>query len=137
MTVTTALSEQDVLDAVAEMVNAFGASDTEAYFDCFDESATFIFYYEPQRLNSRKEYESVWQSWLDQGITVASCRSTNQRVQLAGATALFLHDVETEVAENGIVETRWERETITFTRLDDGSVRAIHEHLSAQPERAE
>ncbi|MFE7420004.1 YybH family protein [Rhodococcus sp. NPDC057529] len=137
MAASTELSEQDVLDAVETMVNAFGASDTEAYFDCFDESATFIFYYEPQRLNSRKEYQTVWQSWLDQGITVTSCQSTNQRVQLAGTSALFLHDVETTVDEDGTVETRWERETITFARFDDGSVRAIHEHLSARPERVE
>jgi hypothetical protein len=35
--------------------------------------------------------------------------------------------------DNGKVETRLERETIVFARFPDGSVRAIHEHLSERP----
>jgi ketosteroid isomerase-like protein len=131
---TEPLTEDEVLAAAAHMVAVFGRNDTAAYFDCFDESATFLFYYEPDRLNSRADYERLWESWMREGIRVTSCRSLNQRVQIAGSCGLFLHDVESTFARDGEVDFRRERETIVFARVADGSVRCIHEHLSSTPD---
>jgi ketosteroid isomerase-like protein len=133
MTTPAPLTTGEVLQAAEAMIGAFAASDTEAYFNCFDESATFIFYYEPARLESRAEYRVLWDAWMGQGVKVTSCRSLNQRVQLVGSCGVFTHDVESTFEENGELEQRRERETIIFARFDDGSIRSIHEHLSASP----
>jgi ketosteroid isomerase-like protein len=123
------LTENEVLHAASTLVEAFGSTDTGAYFDCFTEDASFVFYTEASRFDSRAAYERVWAQWLAEGWSVAGCSSTNHLVQLLGSTAVFTHDVVTTTSTGGAPETTRERETIVFRRTDRG-VQAVHEHLS-------
>lgn len=72
----------------------------------------------------------LWQSWLAEGWQVTECVSSNPLIQLLGDTAVFCHDVTTTINTG---ETTLERETIIFHRSDDGSILAVHEHLSPLP----
>jgi ketosteroid isomerase-like protein len=124
------LTTEDVRTAAARLVDAFGATDTAAYFDAFAEDATFVFHTEAHRVDTRAGYERLWSTWLAEGWRVVSCRSSNSLIQLLGSTAVFTHDVETVTqVGTGPEETTRERETIVF-RAADGTVRAVHEHLS-------
>lgn len=130
--------EQTVLTEAAALVNDFAGGVSAEYFRHFASDAKFVFYTHPKRLESRDEYEHLWQSWqTEDGFQVLSCRSTNTHVQLVhDDVAVFSHDVETQVStRSGGVETLHEQETIVFARDDEKWV-AIHEHLSpasAQP----
>lgn len=129
--------EQVTLDeierAAEKLVDAFAATDTAGYFAAFAEDATFVFHTEARRLENRAAYESLWNSWLEDGWRVVSCTSSNPRIQLLGSTAVFTHDVETVTRTgDGPGETTHERETIVFHR-SGGSVTAVHEHLSPLP----
>jgi ketosteroid isomerase-like protein len=115
------------------LVAAFAATDTEAYFACFDESASFIFHSEPGRLERREDYRLLWKSWLAEGWRVRGCSSSNRRIQLCGPAAVFSHDVSTTVETSGVREVLAERETIIFSRAAGGEVLAVHEHLSPLP----
>ncbi|MHA7286969.1 YybH family protein [Arthrobacter sp. MDT3-44] len=128
----THLTEEDVTRAAAVLVDAFRATDTRAYFDCFAEDATFVFSTEDRRLDSRGAYEQLWAEWLAAGWRVTACSSSNPRVQLLGDVAIFTHDVRTTTSTAGVPETTHERETIVFHR-SGGAVRAVHEHLSPVP----
>ncbi|MHA7279673.1 YybH family protein [Arthrobacter sp. MDT2-2] len=129
---TDQLTEDDVLRAAATVVEAFGATDTRRYFDCFTADATFVFHGEDQRLDSRPAYEELWARWLQDGWRVTECLSSNQRVQLLGGTAVFTHDVLTTTTTDDVSDTSRERETIVFHRVGD-AVKAVHEHLSPVP----
>ncbi|XER99974.1 nuclear transport factor 2 family protein [Streptomyces sp. S1D4-11] len=63
---------------------------------------------------------------------ILGCASSAQLIQHFGDTAVFSHDVETQVATHAGEETVHERETIVFTRADNGGWVAVHEHLSAR-----
>lgn len=116
--------------AAARIVGAFGAHDTVAYFGGFAPEATFVFHAHPEVLTSRNAYEQVWAGWEAEGFRVHACRSSNARVDLVGTdTAVFVHDVDTDVETAGARETVAERETIVFRRADGGWL-AVHEHLS-------
>ncbi len=130
-----ALSREEVQEAADRLVAAFAATDTEAYFAAFSPQATFIFHPEAQRLGSRSAYRTLWDSWLASGWRVLECRSSEQDIQLLGATAVFSHRVATtvQIGREGGLETSDERETIIFSRASDGSVVCVHEHLSACP----
>ncbi|MBO9524430.1 MAG: nuclear transport factor 2 family protein [Nocardioidaceae bacterium] len=121
------LTTEDVLEAADHLVAAFAATDTDAYFDCFAEDATFVFHPEPARLDDRAAYERLWATWLADGWKVLECESTARLVQLLGDVAVFSHDVRTVTTDG---ETH-ERETIVFTRQGE-RVLAVHEHLSPQ-----
>lgn len=127
------LTRDEVQTAAQRLVAAFAATDTEAYFDAFAEDATFVFHTEPARLESRSEYRALWESWTAEGWAIESCISTNVRIQLAGPSAIFTHDVHTVAGTPGAAEETRERETIVFARTADGSVLAVHEHLSPAP----
>ena len=127
------ITEAEVVDVAATMVEAFSNSRTEDYFACFDENATFLFHPEERRLESRAAYRSIWDGWMAEGLRVTSCKSTNRRIQLHGPVALLTHDVETELDDNGTLSTSFERETIVFAKNPDGSVSCLHEHLSIDP----
>ena len=60
---------------------------------------------------------------------------TREEVERAAAAlvAAFVHDVRTTTETGGVAETTAERETIVFHRTADGSVSAVHEHLSPVP----
>ena len=131
-----ALSREEVQEAADRLVAAFAATDTEAYFSAFSPQATFIFHPEAQSLGSRSAYRTLWDSWLASGWRVLECRSSEQDIQLLGATAVCSHRVATtvQIDREGGRETSDERETIIFSRALDGSIVCVHEHLSACPQ---
>lgn len=121
----------DVKKAAANLVGHFGASRVSEYFQCFSESADFIFYTHTERLKSRKAYEDLWKSWeAEMNFKVLSCTSSDQDIRMVGdGVAIFTHNVSTEISTNDGVDTVSERETIVF-ELSNNSWVAIHEHLS-------
>ncbi|WP_459385585.1 cyclase family protein [Arthrobacter humicola] len=131
-----ALSREEVQEAADRLVAAFAATDTESYFAAFSPEATFIFHPEAQRLGSRSAYRTLWDGWLAGGWRVLECRSSEQDIQLLGATAVFSHRVATTVRvdRDGGRDTSDERETIIFSRAPDGGIVCVHEHLSACPQ---
>ncbi len=125
--------EQQVRQAAAALVAAFGEGRVEDYFACFTPGATFLFHTTPRRLETLAGYRALWARWeADDGFRVRACESTRGLVQLLGDVAVFLHDVRTEVEADGVGTTLLERETIVFARGADGW-RAVHEHLSPVP----
>ena len=124
----------EVLAAADHLVGRFGSHDTAAYFACFAEDATFVFYNHPVRLASRAEWEALWHMWeTEDGFRVTGCRSSGQAVQVVDPDlAVFTHSVETDVALDGAASTSHERETIVFRRRPLGWL-AVHEHLSPAP----
>lgn len=129
------LTEDEVLAAAAALVEAFGATRTDEYFAAFAPDATFVFHTEDRRLESRAEYEALWNAWLADGWSVTACRSSDILVQVLGETAVFSHTVRTTAGPAAAPETTSERETIVFARRD-GRLLAVHEHLSALPASA-
>lgn len=127
------LTEAEVFGAARDLVAAFAATETGAYFDCFAEDATFVFHTEPHRLENRADYERLWADWLDDGWRVTECLSTDPRLQLMGSVAVFTHEVRTTTSTAGVTDTTRERETIVFRRTERG-VQAVHEHLSPIPD---
>ncbi len=122
------------LAAVDTIIENFGHHRRDAYFAGFAADATFLFHTMPNRLDSRAAYEQVWDSWeSDNGFQVHSATSTNRRIQVfgdgAGHTAIFSHDVLTELTLDGMRETVAECETIVLERRD-GVWLCVHEHLS-------
>ncbi|MFI7584960.1 YybH family protein [Kocuria sp. M1N1S27] len=131
------LTREEVERAAAALVAAFAATDTRAYFDAFAPDADFVFHTEPDRLPDRDSYERLWRGWLADGWRVLSCESSGAVVHLCGEAAVFVHDVRTTTETDGVTGTTAERETIVFHRTADGSVTAVHEHLSPVPTNAE
>lgn len=126
-------AESGVLAAANRLVDAFSRHDTEAYFAAFAEDASFIFHNLDRVLSRREDYRDEWRLWEERdGFRVLGCRSSDQRVQIAGEVAVFTHKVETEVSVGGETMTNLERETIVFRR-EDGQWIAFHEHLSVLP----
>lgn len=125
---------QQVLQAAADLVDAFASNDTARYFACFSEDATFLFHTLPQPLNSRLAYEQVWQQWQAEGFAVLGCTSSNGQVSLQGDVAIFLHDVATHLRIADEELHLRERETIVFRQYGERWL-ACHEHLS-QPSDA-
>jgi ketosteroid isomerase-like protein len=122
----------EVSRAAAAIVDAYAATETDAYFACFAPEATFCFHTEPALLNDRAAYERLWQDWTSHGWRVRSCVSTAQLVQTFPGGAVFTHDVATTVDTPDGQDSYRERETIVF-RADEQLI-AIHEHLSPVPE---
>lgn len=118
-----------VSQAAAELVAAFASNDTERYFACFSEDATFVFHTLPQPLLSRQAYQALWQQWQEEGFKVLDCQSTNSIISLQGDLAIFIHDVATRISLNGEEQQLAERETILFRRHNSRWL-ACHEHLS-------
>ncbi|MCV7227864.1 YybH family protein [Mycolicibacterium komossense] len=131
----TTLTRARVLTAAEELIAAFGATDTAAYFACFSPDATFVFHPEPHRLDDRAAYEQLWASWLEDGWRVVSCQSTAQLVQIYGEVAVFTHTVDTVTSVGEEHTATRERETIVFV-LDGEDLVAVHEHLSTAPDEA-
>ncbi|RZI77447.1 MAG: DUF4440 domain-containing protein [Rubrivivax sp.] len=117
-----------VSQAAAELVAAFASNDTERYFACFSEDATFVFHTLPQPLLSRQAYQALWQQWQEEGFKVLDCQSSNATISLQGDLAIFIHDVATRISLNGEQQLA-ERETILF-RHHNSRWLACHEHLS-------
>ena len=127
-------THEEVLDAAARVVAAFGSGNLDAYFAAFAEDATFVFHSTPTVLESRAAYREEWASWeRADGFRVLACTSSEQRVQDLGDVAVFTHRVRTLVHAAGEQAELHERETIVFRRADDGRWLAVHEHLSPDP----
>jgi ketosteroid isomerase-like protein len=127
------LTESDVVEAAARIVDAFAQTDTDRYFSEFHPASTFVFHPEAARLDNRAAYESLWASWLADGWRVVTCTSSEALVQLLGDSAIFTHTVTTTAGVPGDDITTVERETIVFHRHTDGRILAVHEHLSTVP----
>lgn len=120
-------------DFAASLVESFATGDIEGYFAHFDPDATFLFHDTPGRLECRAAYEEQWAQWVrDHGFRVATCTSSNQRVQEYGDLAVFTHDVHTVRIIDGAEDVVEERETIVLRRSGD-SWTCVHEHLSPAP----
>jgi len=128
-----------VLAAASAIVDAFAATDAEAYFACFSPDASFVFHTEPDRLDDRAAYEKLWAGWVAGGWRVVSCASSDQLVQTFPGGAVFSHVVDTTVRTGEETSSYRERETIVF-RVDADAdaatprLSAVHEHLSPLPE---
>jgi ketosteroid isomerase-like protein len=125
-------TEPEVLEAADAIIAAFAATDTDAYFAGFADDASFVFHPEPARLNSRAEYQELWNSWLRSGWRVLSCTSEARLVQCFAGGAVFSHTVATTVDAATGSDSYRERETIVFRTSTEGLI-AIHEHLSPGP----
>ncbi len=129
-------SEEEVLARAADLVRAFGAHDREAYFAFFDPAATFVFPTGPL-LGSRAAYMEEWAGWEASGWRVLSCTSTDRRAdEIAADAVVFTHRVRSCTRDAEGEHELDERETIVFSRGDDGAWRGVHEHLSTTPEGA-
>ena len=126
--------EAEVRAAAERLVAAFGSGRLDDYFACFTDEATFIFHTTPERLESVDAYRRLWDRWVrEEDFRVADCLSSGVRIQMLGDTAVFVHDVVTDVVSRAGSETLHERETIVFARQGDGSWLGVHEHLSPAP----
>jgi ketosteroid isomerase-like protein len=127
-------AREEVAEAAAALVAAFGAHDVAGYFGRFAPEASFLFYTTPRLLGSRAAYEEEWRSWEAEGFRVLGCRSLEGEVQvLTDDVAVFTHRVQTRVRTAEGEEDLAERETIVFRRGADGRWLGVHEHLSAEP----
>ncbi|WP_461173316.1 nuclear transport factor 2 family protein [Arthrobacter sp. Z1-9] len=129
-------TDEEVLAAASAIVEAFAATDTDRYFALFAEDATFVFHSEPTALGSRSDYAELWQGWLASGWRVVTCQSTNPLVTAFPGGAVFVHEVATTVETGEGQASYKERESIIFARIEDGSLVAVHEHLSPFPAAA-
>ncbi|QZY51228.1 YybH family protein [Leucobacter tenebrionis] len=125
-------TEAEVLAAADAIIEAFAATDTDAYFAGFAPDASFVFHPEPARLNSRAEYEALWAGWLASGWRVTACSSSERLVQTFPGGAVFSHTVATSIDSADGPDSYVERESIIFRSVEDG-LEAIHEHLSTVP----
>jgi hypothetical protein len=84
----------DVKKAAADLVGHFGASRVGEYFQCFSESADFIFYTHTERLKTRKAYEDLWKSWeAEMDFKILSCTSSDQDIRMVGNNVAVMYDV--------------------------------------------
>ena len=126
-------AEDDVRRAAHALVSAFGSNDTEAYFACFADDATFLFHTTDRLLASTDEYRQEWARWVaEDGFRVVDCVTEGTAVQMLGETAVLTHRVRTTVAGKAGTDVLEERETIVFTLRDDRWL-GVHEHLSPAP----
>jgi Calcium/calmodulin dependent protein kinase II Association. len=132
-------TELSALAAVDAIIDDFGHGRVAGYFEGFAPEATFMFHSAPARLESRADYEHVWDAWeRESGFAVRACRSTDRRIQVfgaddtpvEGAVAVFTHSVETDLISDGTEQTVRERESIVLL-YRAGRWACIHEHLSA------
>ncbi|MGY1679704.1 hypothetical protein [Geodermatophilus sp. SYSU D01176] len=54
----------EVRQAAAVLVAAFGRNDRGEYPACFGEDATFLFHTTDRLLSSRAEYRREWEAWV-------------------------------------------------------------------------
>lgn len=119
---------RQVRDAYAQLMNAFASGDSDRYFACFHEDASFLFPGEPL-LEPRSAYRSSWLRWQDEGVRFTEVVADDVRVRVFGDTAVVTHHIVTTVNAGGNATVDRERESIIFTRTAEGWL-AIHEHLS-------
>lgn len=75
--------KEEVGDAVAAIVSAFGDGRLDDYFGCFHPDCSFVFYTSDRRLNSVADYRALWDRWVaEDGLEVLSCRTRDTHVQV-------------------------------------------------------
>jgi uncharacterized protein (TIGR02246 family) len=125
---------EEVQRAAGALVAAFGRGDLEAYFACFAPDASFLFPTTAGLLPSTDAYRREWARWeAEDGFRVLDCSTSDTDVRVFGDTAVLTHRVRTTVSASGTTSVLHERETIVFSRQDDGRWLAVHEHLSPEP----
>lgn len=125
-------STEDALHEINTLIDDYAHHRRDAYFSHFSEDATFVFHTSPARLDNRRAYEGLWQSWESvHDFRVLSCESTNRKIQRFGPTVIFTHDVDTVLSMDGVTERPMERETIVM-QLTAKEWSCIHEHLSGR-----
>ena len=125
---------EEVRRAAAALVAAFGRGDLDAYFACFAPDASFLFPTTAGLLPSTEAYRREWARWeAEDGFRVLACTTSGTDVRVHGDAAVLTHRVRTTVASGGATSVLHERETIVFSRQDDGRWLAVHEHLSPDP----
>ena len=66
----------DVRAAADAIVAAYGAHQTDDYFQAFHPEATFVFYSSPERFESRAAFREAWEAWeREDGFKVLECVS--------------------------------------------------------------
>jgi ketosteroid isomerase-like protein len=123
----------EVREAAARLVDAFARHDTASYFACFAPDATFVFHNVEGVLESRAQYEALWQQWETDGFAILGCTSSRGLVRMLGSdVGVFNHTVRTSARDAMATFEVGERETIVFQRRD-GEWLGVHEHLSVDP----
>ncbi len=125
----TAVIVSQVRDAYGRLMDAFREGNTDAYFGCFHEEASFIFPGEAL-LEPRSAYRAVWSGWQQEGVRFTDVVADDIRVRVFGETAVVTHHLRTTVAVGEHETVDRERESIVFAHVGDRWL-AVHEHLSA------
>ena len=122
---------RDVEGAYEQLMNAFASGDSDKYFACFHQGASFLFPGEPL-LEPRSTYRSAWSRWHDEGVTFTDVAADDVRIRVFGNTAVVTHRITTTVNAMGKTTVDRERESVCFARTA-GRWLAVHEHLSPEP----
>ncbi len=123
--------EQEVRDAVAAIVDAFGDGRLDDYFDRFHPECSFVFHTIDRLLRSVAEYRALWARWVaEDDFSVLPCQTRDTYIQVWGDTAVVTHGVETHVRTRSSEDLLFEQETIVLARQSDARWLAVHEHLS-------
>ena len=122
-------------EAADRVVRAFGRHDVEAYFACFAEDASFLFYSSPEVFTSRAAFEEEWRRLeAEDGYRVRGCTASGRRCQVVTeGVGLVTHTLRTRVSTNDGEEELAERETILLRRDPAAGWLIVHEHLSPAP----
>ncbi len=125
---TEADATSQVREVYERLMNAFAQADTDRYFECFHERASFVFPGE-EVLDSRSAYHAAWLQWQREGQRFTDVVATDVRIRVFGSTAILTHRIQTTVEAQGETSVDRERESIVFSEIGGRWV-AIHEHLS-------
>lgn len=124
------MATREVREAYEQLMNAFASGDSDEYFACFHQDASFLFPGEPL-LEPRSTYRSAWSRWRSEGIRFTDVVADDVRVRVFGDTAVVTHRIATTVNASGRATIDRERESIIFARTA-GRWLAVHEHLSSE-----
>ncbi len=121
---------EQVRDAYDRLMAAFVTGNTEEYFDCFHEDASFVFPGEAV-LEPLSAYRSAWSRWQREGVQFTDVVADDISVRVVGETAVVTHRIQTTVIDSGEANVDREQESIVFARVG-GKWLAVHEHLSPE-----
>jgi uncharacterized protein (TIGR02246 family) len=125
---TDPVTIREVRQAYEKLMNAFISADSNEYFECFHEDASFLFPGEPL-LEPRSAYRSAWSRWQSDGVRFTDVVADDVRVHVFGDTAIVTHRIDTTVEDGGAATIDRERESLIFARTA-GRWLVVHEHLS-------
>ena len=76
----------EVRQAAAVLVEAFGHNDLDRYLTCFREDATFLFHTTDRLLTCREEYRREWSVWVRTTTSGCSAARPPARVYRCSGT---------------------------------------------------